>query len=43
MQEPERQGYLSLKTISEHILNVKEPKQEKIYTQISIVTSECLD
>lgn len=43
MQEPERQGYLSLKTLCEHILNVKEPKQEKIYTQISIVTSECLD
>lgn len=43
MQEPERQGYLSLKILCEYILHGKQPEENTIHTQISIVTSECLD
>ncbi|HBR03702.1 MAG TPA: hypothetical protein DD738_13955 [Ruminiclostridium sp.] len=42
-QEPESQGYISLKTLCEYILHHKKPEKEKIFTKISIFTSECLD
>ncbi|NLN04152.1 MAG: substrate-binding domain-containing protein [Clostridiaceae bacterium] len=43
MQEPEIQGYLSLKILCEYLLHNKKPDDEIIYTKISIATSECLD
>ncbi len=42
-QEPEIQGYRSLKTLCEYMLHNKKPDKDVIYTKISIATSECLD